>query len=63
VPFDKLRQADCTFAEFEAACEEAAVIEEIELAAGIRNSSLRSPGHARSLSSLSSTLCAPRTES
>ncbi|MDE3206833.1 MAG: DUF4258 domain-containing protein [Acidobacteriota bacterium] len=33
--FDKLRQIDCTFAEFEAACETGEVIEEREQASGV----------------------------
>lgn len=34
--FDKLRQIDCTFAEFEEACDDAIVIEETDLAGGVK---------------------------
>ena len=34
--FDKLRLIDCTFAEFAAACEEALIIEESDIAEGVK---------------------------
>lgn len=34
--FDKLRRIDCSFAEFSAACDEAVVIEEADVAEGVK---------------------------